>query len=175
MPGCVIQFTAYAGGYPSSEDAAWARDHLIRAANEWNYNSIGVSFRYTPILQDACFVLGYGGDGGGTLAQAFFPNGNDISNVIVYTNCFLGGWKENMWCVFVHELGHVLGLRHEFAIEKEGGATQWGPKDEYSVMNYRNEPPRLTQNDVRGAREFYNVRTPASIGGMMVKDWIPDN
>lgn len=174
-PGSVIQFATYASGYPGAGDSAFAANHLIRAANEWNARSIGVTFRPVANLEDACFVLGYGGDKGDNIAQAYFPNGNDLNNVIVYKKGFAPEWRDHLWEVFTHELGHVLGLRHEFAVQREGGAVYWGPMDEYSVMNYRNEPPKITNLDVEGTRKFYQIVTPASIGGMAIKDWIPDN
>lgn len=180
-PGSVIQYATYAGGYPTLEDAKYAANQLIKAANEWNGKNIGVTFRWVANLEDACFVLGYGGEiKGGTLAEAFFPNGNDLNNVIVYKGMFSTEWKSHMWEVFTHELGHVLGLRHEFAMDKdlygrvEGGSVQFGPRDQYSVMNYRPEPPKITQLDTDGTKSFYRY-TGTSISSMAIKDWIPEN
>ena len=179
QPGSIIKYATYAGGYPSAADANYASQQLAVAANEWNRREIGVTFKWVRRLEDACFVLGYGGDQGGVLAQAFFPNGNDLNNVIVYKGAFGSAWKPYMWGVFAHELGHVLGLRHEFAMDlnpdggvKEGGSVQFGPRDEFSVMNYRQEPPKITQLDADGAKDFYSY-TGTSISGMEIKDWIP--
>ena len=86
------------------------------------------------------------------IAEAFFPNGNDLSYVNVYSEGVGGTWFPQLKSVFLHELGHVLGLRHEFAMDPgsmyEGGSVQFGPRDPYSVMNYRSEPPRITTNDI---------------------------
>lgn len=174
-PGSVINYAVYANGFPSAGDAQHAAEQLCRAANEWNSRNIGVTFEWVAKLEDACFVLSYGGTNGSLLAVAFFPNGNDLNNVQVFQGAFTTAWRPHMWEVFTHELGHVLGLRHEFAVEKEGGAVQWGPKDEYSVMNYRAEPPKITAHDENCTKEFYKVPTGSWIGGMQVKDWIPDN
>lgn len=174
-PGSVLNYATYANGYPNPGQAQYAAEQLCRAANEWNSKNIGVTFRWVANLEDACFVLSYGGNYGNTLAMAFFPNGNDLNNVTVFEKAFSQEWEPHMWEVFTHELGHVLGLRHEFAVEKEGGAVQWGPKDEYSVMNYRPEPPKITAHDINGTRQFYQAPTGSLIGSMQVKDWIPDN
>ena len=143
----MIQFSAYAGGYPSVGDAAWDPDHLIRAANEWNCNGIGILFRYTPVLQDVCFVLGYGGEGRGTLAQAFFPNGNDVSNVIVYRNCFFGGWKENMWCVSSMNSAMCWAFGTNLLWRGKGGPHNAAQKIR---IPFRDESPqRATEVDVK--------------------------
>lgn len=86
------------------------------------------------------------------IAEAFFPNGNDLNYINVYQEGIGGTWFPQLKSVFLHELGHVLGLRHEFAMDPgpmhEGGSVQFGPRDPYSVMNYRSEPPRITTNDI---------------------------
>lgn len=71
-----------------------------------------------------------------------------------------------MWQIFLHELGHVLGLRHEFAIgdvpstmaaEDQGGVRIDKP-DEFSVMNYRDQLPELQESDIVSTRRFYSLR-----------------
>lgn len=54
----------------------------------------------------------------------------------------------------------------------EGGSVQFGPRDAYSVMNYRPEPPAITQNDINSARAFYGYNQ-GYIGNMPVRDYIP--
>jgi len=93
-----------------------------------------------------------------------------------------------VWNVFIHELGHVLGLRHEFAIgdvrdemttDREGEkAVRVDAPDPNSVMNYRNEPPQLQQSDIDSTRKFYSMTEDAhgkspSIGMTRVVDYTP--
>ena len=106
QPGSIVKFATYARGYPTTADAEYAAEQLARAANEWNSRNIGVTFKWVQHLEEACFVLGYiNNDNKNTLAQAFFPNGNDLNNVIVYKAAFESSWKPHMWKVFTHELG----------------------------------------------------------------------
>lgn len=133
-------------------------------------------------LEDAEFVLGYAGDQGGLVAQAFFPNANDLENMTVYKRAFDADLKPHMWRFFLHELGHVLGLRHEFAMDPpsikhprtEGGATQLGPRDPLSVMHYRDDPPMITAFDEETTRAFYDI-PGGNVGLVPLQLFVPDN
>lgn len=94
--------------------------------------------------------------------------------------------SESVWKVFTHELGHVLGLRHEFAIgdvpstmAAEGrGAIRIDAPDAKSVMNYSHEPPEIQQSDIDSTRKFYSMREDENgraprIGHTEVVDYTP--
>ncbi|KAL8930896.1 MAG: hypothetical protein Q9211_007194 [Gyalolechia sp. 1 TL-2023] len=176
-PGSVIKWTAWRMGYDSQRDANYAAVQLRMAANKWNEARVGVTFEYVALAKDANFVVCHGGDKGTVLASAYFPNQADLNFLYVYTYAFNPGWKENLWKVFLHELGHVLGLRHEFAMKPgamfEGGAVQVGQSNELSVMNYRAEPPELQPSDVTSTKEFYGLPTGTKISGTPIKDYVP--
>jgi hypothetical protein len=177
-PGSVIRWAAWRAGFDSQEDADYAAEQLQMAAEVWNKCNIGVTFEWVPLAKDATFVLVHGGDEEGTLAQAFFPSANDLDYVYVHTLAFDIAWKSNMWRVFMHELGHVLGLRHEFALVEGEGAVQIGPRNERSVMNYRREPPEMQETDIESTRAFYALSNDANgklpkVGMTEVKDYVP--
>lgn len=181
--GSTVNFAAYAGGYPSSGDAVYAANQLNKAALEWNRHDVGVHFRWVGKLEDAAFVLAYGGDKGGVLASAYFPNSNDLNTVYVYKRGFDADTKSDMWRFFLHELGHVLGLRHEFAMNidpatgkpREGGAILVGRRNPLSVMNYRWEgPPEIQSSDIEDTKLFYDS-TETSTGGLRIQDFVPNN
>ncbi|PNP78487.1 hypothetical protein FNYG_08173 [Fusarium nygamai] len=159
VPGSVVKWAAWRAGFDSQQDANHAAEQLAIAAEHWNRANIGVTFQWVPLAKDATFVVCHGGAMGSVLASAFFPNSNDLNYLFICSAAFRRGWRNNMWNVFLHELGHVLGLRHEFAIEKEGeSATELGPRNEMSVMNYRPEPPQLQQPDIESTKLFYSLR-----------------
>jgi hypothetical protein len=170
--GETVNYTAYKNGWVSPSHAYYAAYKLYEAAEKWNSLKVGVKFHYVSHLDDAAFVLAYGGDGGSTLAKGFFPNSNDLNTVFVYQRAFQAGMANNMTNIFLHELGHVLGLRHEFAAQ-EGGAIQWGSNNPLSVMSY-NFPPQIQESDKKDARSFYDFRG-TSMGGYRIQDVIPDN
>jgi hypothetical protein len=183
IPGSVIRWAVWSNGFDSKEDADYAAAQLQLAAEAWNSKNVGVTFEWVPLAKDATFVLVHGGTQGGVLASAFFPNAKPLNYVYVYSLAFSEDWKENMWKIFAHELGHVLGLRHEFAMSTdpnwhEGGAVQLGPMNELSVMNYREEPPEIQESDVTSTKLFYSLKPgpdgkPPKIAKVPVKDYKP--
>ncbi|KIW90279.1 uncharacterized protein Z519_08923 [Cladophialophora bantiana CBS 173.52] len=98
------------------------------ATAEWNSHNVGVTFNGVSDADDAAFVLAYGGDNEGVLASAFFPDAEVLNTL------------RN---VFLHELGHVLGLRHEFALGPalyEEGAFRMATTNPESVMSFEFPP-----------------------------------
>ncbi|APA13335.1 hypothetical protein SS1G_08083 [Sclerotinia sclerotiorum 1980 UF-70] len=182
-PGSVVRWAVWRKGFDSNEDAEYAAKKFAVAAETWNAANIGVTFEWVQFAKDATFVLCHGGEQDGVPASAFSPNANDLNFVFVYTLAFSEGVKESMSSIFEHELGHVLGLRHEFAMGPnmdvyEGGAEQLGPRNELSVMNYGRRPPQIQQSDIDSTRKFYQLKKdqngkPRRVGMTPVKDYKP--
>ncbi|KAF4985119.1 hypothetical protein FDECE_16806, partial [Fusarium decemcellulare] len=165
VPGSVIKYAAWSAGFETPEDAMYAATQLRFTADEWNKANVGVAFEWVTDAKEATFILAHGPRNPGVLASAFFPNNKDLNILFVYADAFAtNAWKRSMWKVFVHELGYVLGLRHEFALEEdknekeEWRAKQIGPRNEASVMNYRPSAPELQQTDIDSTRLFYSLR-----------------
>ena len=180
--GSTVKWAAYSGGYPKPAHAVYAANQLNAAAEIWNSFDVGVTFEWVDRLEDAAFVLAYGGDKDSVLASAFFPNEDPFSTVFVYLGAFKPGSINFQKEIFLHELGHVLGLRHEFSMEidpetgeaKEGGAVLLGEQNKLSVMNYGDFPPAIQESDKRDTKAFYDMRE-AEIGSYPIIDMIPDN
>lgn len=85
-----------------------------------------------------------------------------------------------MYNTFLHELGHVLGLRHEHAMWRnvffEGGAVTIGEANARSVMAYDPDgPPMIRSSDKEGVKKFYELQDGQVIGNMRVRLFEPDN
>lgn len=180
VPGSTVRWTAWRMGYQSQEDADYASYQMDVATKVWNDANVGVTFEHVQLAKDANFALCHGGAMGSVLASAYFPNEKDLNFVYVYSMAFSRSWKQNMWSVFVHELGHVLGLRHEFAMDlnetgkvREGTAHQLGEKNPLSVMNYRREPPQLQPSDISSTQEFYKLENGFEFNGTPIVDFEP--
>jgi hypothetical protein len=176
-----VNFATYSAGYPGGEDdAIYAANALNAAALEWNGKNVGVQFRWVDKLEDANFVLAYGGELGSVVASAYFPNDKDLNLVSVYKRGFDDDTKPELDKFFLHGLGHVLGLRHEFALEStvtgriEGGAVQWGIRNPLSVMNYRRTAPEIQDSDVTDTTSFIAF-DGTEIGDLPLVTYEPDN
>ena len=166
-----VKWAAKTAGFPTSNHAILAARELNKAANDWNNLDIGVQFEWVTDIKEACFILEFvSGDFGNTLARAFFPNHDRLNSVQVYYGAFRPGSVNILKEIFLHELGHVLGLRHEFAAS-EGGAVRLGKANPQSVMSY-NFPPTLQETDKEDAQAFYDY-SESMYDIYKVTDYIP--
>jgi hypothetical protein len=176
--GSKINWTARTDGYRSKEDALFSARACYTAAAAWNKALSGlVQFAYVDTFDDACFQLVYGGvDRRGVLASAFFPDeyGNVLNSVIVFQGQLEGPYKSEAVNTFAHELGHVLGLRHEHsqdtptipglwgevedkpASRRGAESVLFGSRNPYSIMAYYNAM-KIQDSDVKDAREAYET------------------
>ena len=169
--------------FRSSSDAHDAATAFQQAAEEWNKLNIGVTITSTNDRAQANFFLVWKPDDPeeeGVLAEAFFPNDRD-QDVIVYAFALdVPDNRKILKNIFMHELGHVLGLRHEFAIKRDGDgygpeqepAVQFERKNPLSVMSYK-FPPRLQDTDKEDIKKFYGLPNGTKIGRKPVTDYMP--
>lgn len=169
--------------FPPDDSATVAAEAFDLAAAEWTAVTFGVGVVRTTDAKEAHFNVVYrdkpatvssSAKRGNLLALAFFPHqvGRDIR---IFQYALDPQRQFKLKNVFLHELGHVFGLRHEFAIAKEGkGAVQFMEPNEYSVMAYK-PLPRIQPSDERGIRGFYKLAEGADIDGSvnLVKDYMP--
>jgi len=92
---------------------------------------------------------------GCVLASAFFPDAGR-HEFVMYPKLFTQGRNEQVE-TFIHEIGHIFGLRHFFAkiSEKAWPAEIFGTHSKFSIMNYGNLS-HLTDDDRNDLRDLYN-------------------
>lgn len=93
---------------------------------------------------------------GCVLASAFFPDAGR-HQLLVYPRMFEQSRKEQVETM-VHEIGHIFGLRHFFALVREEAwpAKVFGKHSKFSIMNY-GEDSRLTPADRRDLKRLYRM------------------
>lgn len=91
---------------------------------------------------------------GCTLARAFFPDAGR-HELVIFPKMFSQSREEQMETL-AHELGHVFGLRHFFALVKETAwpAVVFGEHSKFSIMNYGADS-KLTDADRSDLKQLY--------------------
>ncbi len=161
--GCVINWTARRDGWPSRRSARKAVRATMDACNAWNKVMDGrVTFQYVSNLSDAAIELRFDKDGReGLLASAFFPNEyrRDLNFLRVYSSSFDRRYRRRyrLYNTMLHEIGHILGLRHEFAHETEKGMESilFGTRNKKSVMAYY-PSQEIQDTDIDFIRKAYD-------------------
>lgn len=107
-------------------------------------------FEFVMLTSDDC------DSNGCVLASAFFPDAGR-HEFRMYPKMFTQSHKEQVE-TFVHEIGHIFGLRHFFANISE---TRWpsrlfGEDNAFSIMNY-GSMSELTDADKRDLKKLYQA------------------
>lgn len=91
---------------------------------------------------------------GCVLASAFFPDAGQ-HELVIYPEMFAQPAEEQVETL-VHEIGHIFGLRHFFALisETEWPAETFGKHVKFSIMNY-GEDSKLTDVDKSDLSRLY--------------------
>ncbi|MDO5619638.1 M57 family metalloprotease [Kocuria sp.] len=114
----------------------------------WENATSGVDFRYVPSQDGNCTTSNNNvvfsvepTSSTGYIARAFFPNSpKSARNVLVTNQFYSSGWQQE--AIMAHELGHVLGFRHEHTRPEAGTCfednnwTPLTPYDSVSIMHY---------------------------------------
>ncbi len=104
---------------------------------------------------------------GCVLASAFFPDGGR-HELSIYPRMFKQSRQEQIETM-AHEIGHVFGLRHFFALVEETRwpAEQFGSDSKFTIMNY-DDNSILTETDKADLIALYRApgaaRSPTSTG-----------
>jgi len=79
----------------------------------------------------------------------------------------------------LHEIGHIIGLRHEFALDhdKEGKpvespAQRFGSQNEHSVMG-RDDINDIKDTDIKDVKAFYSLQNKSLLNGVPITDYTP--
>jgi hypothetical protein len=170
-------------GFASDEDFDDAASAFQQAADDWNALAFGVKITRTMDQNQAHFVVRYfmPDEDQGVLASAFFPN--NVQDVLIYDRSLTSdSGKRSLKSILLHEIGHIIGLRHEFAItgkgapsgrpERDAPAKQFGSQNANSVMAYV-FPPTMQETDKHDVKEFYKLSNGFMIDGVRVTDFVP--
>ena len=182
-PSKLLWFAVRAG-FPSDEDFDYTVTSFEEAAGEWNAIDFGLTFEQTSDRKAANFLVKYIKPTDPklqrVLASAFFPN--NVEDVLVYDFTLVSQtWRPRLRNTFLHEIGHIIGLRHEFAIkpdrfgngpETEFPAKLFGSENPNSVMSYE-DVNEIQDTDREDVVKFYKLPVGYVIQRAKVTDYKP--
>jgi hypothetical protein len=121
-------------------------DHMAAASSDWEAacTHCQVTLKKTADKAAATFIVRYENLPTEVVATSFFPNSAPADRLLLVGDAFFGESPLDPTGVLRHELGHVLGYRHEDLQDPEGCIrdetdTHWvalSPPDKVSVMHY---------------------------------------
>jgi len=169
------------GSFSSTADADKVLGYVSDAAEAWNHvatdASIAISFQQTQTADEAVFKVSFTTLPPGHVAVAFFPHDPPEKRVVYVGKLMLKATTSfDPTGVMRHELGHVLGFRHEH-IRPESpqqieswvagniSAHELTTYDRHSVMHYPlpdfsgygTTDFQLTNHDREGFKKLYQL------------------
>jgi hypothetical protein len=182
-PDKVLGYSVLRASFPEEQQYETVRDNMVAATAAWE-GTCGIDFEYLPehdghtnlsstasdIDSRLVFTVRFVDAGGQFIAAAFFPTYPPRRRrVLIDPSYFSGGMSFDLVGVLRHELGHVLGFRHEHI---RSGAPAVCPDedsvdtidltayDPQSVMHYfcggvGSRELRITDLDRDGAQKLY--------------------
>lgn len=171
--GSILTYSVNSNSFPRRQDRLLAETALAQATKPWNDMNLGITLQPAMKGKTAVFDLVFSPNVSKcdrTLARAFPPDAPiEDRKLVVYAKQFDPVYVDSMANTFFHEIGHILGLRHEF--QENLPSTLFGEANPLSVMNYLGHPRflHIQQTDSTWTKEFYAFNG-RFLDGLPVKD-----
>ncbi|RYP10798.1 hypothetical protein DL764_000420 [Monosporascus ibericus] len=162
--GSTVKYVVCAKTFPTPDMATYTAGKLAEAISMWKGK--GVRFQQVYPTCKATFKVIYEDkpvyDCANVYAEAFFPSEYSPMerSLRVYGLALNEGNRGYLANILSHEIGHIMGLRHEFAAKSNSGETGsvlWGKENDSSIMNYFDHPSkwRVQKQDLNDLKSFY--------------------
>lgn len=181
----IVKFSILRKSFDSKELYDSTVAFMKSAIKSW-MDVCNVRFEYLPEYDNSdivavppfplTFYVRQFNSGGAFIAKAFFPHESNLRRkILIDVNFFSPNLNVNKTGILRHELGHVLGARHEHIWSPDSecqgeavfsgiiGGEQLTDYDPYSVMHYLcgsggTRTLELTDFDIQGAQSLYGKK-----------------
>jgi Matrixin len=176
-PGMELTYCVLKSTFPNVANYELVRENMEKATSDWE-KTCGVHFNHKQSLDDSdslrprgvLFTVREFNAGGQFIAAAFFPDDPiNRRRVLIDPSYYSAALRFDKVGVLRHELGHVLGFRHEHisSLAPPGcpdedifGTIELTDYDPKSVMHYfcggvGSSGLEITEVDTRGAQKVY--------------------
>jgi hypothetical protein len=178
-PGVVLSYCVLKETFPNTEDYDMVVANMQKATSDWE-KTCGVKFEYKKDMDTSeslkpagvLFTVREIDAGGEFIAAAFFPNDpKDRRVMLIDPSYYDPGLLFDKVGVLRHELGHVLGFRHEHI--RSGAPPDCPDEDTKDTFEFTKYDPRsvmhyfcgnlgskelaISEQDKIGARKLYGL------------------
>jgi hypothetical protein len=167
-PGSTILFTILVETFQSRADRV--ERAVTAAVADWNSRYVGVQFKQATKSEHFAFKIMYSEDDDHDYARAFFPTCK-TRILRIFEPALKQKCDEFLADILRHELGHVLGLRHDDAYLEKTPSFPLTPPNKNSIMIRSLTPGttvKIQESDVAALRILYTLDENSPLGKFRV-------